>query len=179
MARGSLKVYGPANEPKKQYMVYEDNQDEWNPALDQEMAAAMLKNYCEHVPAKFLPDFYETIKTEFGNDYGKYIKFVYSQSKLLKKGQKFYQNEKTLKDPGVLLGISLLINYRAILADLSNKTEEIDAEEKKLCEAKVQMEMDLPHYSDANSTMRLSYGQVGGYMIGGFNSNYYTLKQTI
>lgn len=79
-------------------MVYEDNQDEWNPALDQEMAAAMLKNYCEHVPAKFLPDFYETIKTEFGNDYEKYTKFVYSHSKLLKKGQKFYQNEKTLKD---------------------------------------------------------------------------------
>ena len=110
----------------------------------------MLKNYCEHVPAKFLPDFYETIKTKFGNDYEKYTKWLYSHSKLLKKGQKFYQNEKTLKDPGVMLGVGLLMNYRAILADLSNKTEEIDAEEKKLCEAKVQMEMDLPHYSDAN-----------------------------
>lgn len=179
MARGALKVYGPANEPKKQYMLYEDNQDEWNPALDQEMAAAMLKNYGEHVPAKFLPDFYEIIKTKFGNDYEKYTKWLYSHSKLLKKGQKFYQNEKTLKDPGVMLGVGLLMNYRAILADLSNKTEEIDAEEKKLCEAKVQMEMDLPHYSDANSTMRLSYGQVGGYMIGGFNSNYYTTAESI
>ena len=41
------------------------------------------------------------------------------------------------------------------------------------------MEMDLPHYSDANFTMRLSYGQVGGYMIGGFNSGYYTTAESI
>lgn len=41
------------------------------------------------------------------------------------------------------------------------------------------MEMDMPHYSDANFTMRLSYGQVGGYMIGGFNSGYYTTAESI
>ena len=45
-------------------------------------------------------------------------------------------------------------------------SEAIGAQEKKLTEAKLQMEMDLPHYSDANFTMRLSYGQVGGYKIG-------------
>ena len=39
--------------------------------------------------------------------------------------------------------------------------------------------MDMPHYSDANFTMRLSYGQVGGYQLGAWDSNYYTTAESI
>ena len=41
------------------------------------------------------------------------------------------------------------------------------------------MEMDQPHYSDANFTMRLSYGQVGGYDLAGKPSGYYTTAESI
>ena len=41
------------------------------------------------------------------------------------------------------------------------------------------MEEDLPHYSDANFTLRLSYGQVGGYDLGGQPSGYYTTAESI
>ena len=41
------------------------------------------------------------------------------------------------------------------------------------------MEQDMPHYSDANFTMRLSYGQIGGFDLGGKNSGYYTTAQSI
>ena len=75
--------------------------------------------------------------------------------------------------------MQLIVAYQGILKDLTGKSDSIDNEEKKLCEAKVQMEMDMPHYSDANFTMRLSYGQVGGYMIGNFDSNYYTTAESI
>ena len=179
LSRGAIELQGPKGDPKKQYMQFKDNSDEWNLALDKEMTAAMLKNYAGHVPARYLPDFYKTIKDKFGNDYKKYTDWVYANSKLLTKGHKFYNDEKNLKDPGIQLGVQLIMVYQAIKADLSEKEESIENEEKKLCEAKVQMEMDMPHYSDANFTMRLSYGQVGGYMIGGFNSNYYTTAESI
>ena len=179
LSRGAIELQGPKDDPKKQYMQFKDNSDEWNLALDKEMTAAMLKNYAGHVPARYLPDFYKTIKDKFGNNYKKYTDWVYANSKLLTKGHKFYNDEKNLKDPGIQLGIQLIMVYQAIMADLSEKEESIENEEKKLCEAKVQMEMDMPHYSDANFTMRLSYGQVGGYMIGGFNSNYYTTAESI
>lgn len=179
LSRGAIELQGPKGDPKKQYMQFKDNSDEWNLALDKEMTAAMLKNYAGHVPARYLPDFYKTIKDKFGNDYKKYTDWVYANSKLLTKGHKFYNDEKNLKDPGIQLGVQLIMVYQAIMADLSEKEESIESEEKKLCEAKVQMEMDMPHYSDANFTMRLSYGQVGGYMIGGFNSNYYTTAESI
>lgn len=179
LSRGAIELQGPKGDPKKQYMQFKDNSDEWNLALDKEMTAAMLKNYAGYVPVRYLPDFYKTIKDKFGNDYKKYTDWVYANSKLLTKGHKFYNDEKNLKDPGIQLGVQLIMVYQAIMADLSEKEESIENEEKKLCEAKVQMEMDMPHYSDANFTMRLSYGQVGGYMIGGFNSNYYTTAESI
>lgn len=179
LSRGAIELQGPKDDPKKQYMQFKDNSDEWNLALDKEMTAAMLKNYAGHVPARYLPDFYKTIKDKFGNNYKKYTDWVYANSKLLTKGHEFYNDEKNLKDPGIQLGVQLIMVYQAIMADLSEKEESIESEEKKLCEAKVQMEMDMPHYSDANFTMRLSYGQVGGYMIGGFNSNYYTTAESI
>ena len=179
LSRGAIELQGPKGDPKKQYMQFKDNSDEWNLALDKEMTAAMLKNYAGHVPAMYLPDFYKIIKDKFGNDYKKYTDWVYANSKLLTKGHKFYNDEKNLKDPGIQLGVQLIMVYQAIMADLSEKEESIENEEKKLCEVKVQMEMDMPHYSDANFTMRLSYGQVGGYMIGGFNSNYYTTAESI
>ena len=179
ITRGAIEPQGPENDPKGQYILFKDNSNDWNLALDKEMTAAMLKNYAEHVPAKYLPDVYSTIKKSFGNDYKKYTEWLYAKSKLMEKDHKFYNDDKTLKDPGVQLGLQLIVAYQGILKDLTGKSDSIDNEEKKLCEAKVQMEMDMPHYSDANFTMRLSYGQVGGYMIGNFDSNYYTTAESI
>ena len=179
ITRGAIEPQEPENDPKGQYILFKDNSNDWNLALDKEITAAMLKNYAEHVPAQYLPEAYNEIKTKFGNNYKKYVDWLYSKSMLLVKGHKFYNDEKTLEDPGILLGVQLVMVYQKVLADYATKEEAIANEEKKLCEAKVQMEMDMPHYSDANFTMRLSYGQVGGYMLGGFDSNYYTAAESI
>ena len=179
ITRGAIEPQGPENDPKGQYILFKNNSNDWNLALDKEMTAAMLKNYAEHVPAQYLPEAYNEIKTKFGNNYKKYVDWLYSKSMLLVKGHKFYNDEKTLEDPGILLGVQLVMVYQKVLADYATKEDAIANEEKKLCEAKVQMEMDMPHYSDANFTMRLSYGQVGGYMLGGFDSNYYTAAESI
>ena len=179
ITRGAIEPQGPENDPKGQYILFKDNSNDWNLALDKEMTAAMLKNYAEHVPAQYLSEAYNEIKTKFGNNYKKYVDWLYSKSMLLVKGHKFYNDEKTLEDPGILLGVQLVMVYQKVLADYATKEDAIANEEKKLCEAKVQMEMDMPHYSDANFTMRLSYGQVGGYMLGGFDSNYYTAAESI
>ena len=51
--------------------------------------------------------------------------------------------------------------------------------ERYLCAAKLRMEEDMPNYSDANFTMRLSYGQVGEYLLAGQPSGYYTTAESI
>ena len=179
ITRGAIEPQGDKDDSAKQYMQFKDNSSDWNIALDKEMTAAMLKNYAAHVPAQYLPEEFKLIKTKFGNNYKKYTDWLYSKSNLLTKDYKFFNNEKTFEDPGIQLGIQLVMVYQEVMTSYAEKLAAIEQEEKKLCEAKVQMEMDMPHYSDANFTMRMSYGQVGGYMIGGFDSNYYTTAESI
>ena len=179
LSRG-MEVKGPEAKPKKQYIEFEDNSDAWDEALDREVFAALLKNYKEHVDARYLPDFYNTIHNKFHDNYTAYVDFLYKKSQIMKKGRKLYINKKSYaKDPGVKFGIDLIESLGELRANLVQTYDSIDLQERYLCAAKLRMEEDLPHYSDANFTMRLSYGQVGGYDLAGQPSGYYTTAESI
>ena len=166
---------GKAAKKGKSTYVFEDNSAEWDAALDKDVQAALIDNFRKYVSADQLPAFYKTIEEKFGGDSRKYVDWLYSTSVVMKSGKKIKLNEKALaKDPGYQYGkqINEMMNKcRSLLMPLR---EEIAEQEKYLCDAKVRMEQELPHYSDANFTMRLSYGQVGGYLLGGNPSGYYT-----
>ncbi len=178
-AKNGVKLQGPANQPEKQFAVFDDNSSEWNLELDKELTAAMFKNYAEQVPGEYQPNFLKEIKTKWHGDYQKYVNRLYKKSKLLNKGTKFYHNKAGMKDPGVRVGAELTNLYHKIVRQVLPLIEDIDEQEKRLCQAKVEMEMNKPHYSDANFTMRLSYGQVGGYQLGNTLSDYYTASESI
>ena len=106
--------------------------------------------------------------------------YLYKKSQIMKKGRKIYVNKKSYqKDPGVLFGIDLIESLGELRANLIQTYDSIDLQERYLCAAKLRMEEDLPHYSDANFTMRLSYGQVGGFELAGEPSGYYTTAESI
>lgn len=175
-----MEVKGPKDNPKKQYVEFADNSDEWDEALDKEVMAALLKNYAEQVDASQLPDFYKTINGKFKGDYKKYVDYLYGKSMIMKKGEKIYFNKKSYKkDLGVQYGIDLIDFIQKIGEMTKPLDDSIAIQERYLCDAKLRMEQDLPHYSDANFTMRLSYGQVGGYELGGKPSGYYTTAESI
>ena len=180
MLSNGMEVKGPKDNPKKQYVEFADNSEEWDEALDKEVMAALLKNFAEQVDPSELPDFYKTIKKKFKGDYTKYVDYLYSKSVIMKKGEKIYFNSKSYKkDPGVQYGIDLIEALGALREELIPVNDEIEMQERYLCDAKLRMEQDLPLYSDANFTMRLSYGQVGGYELGGKPSGYYTTAESI
>ena len=180
MQTGGMEVKGPENKPAKQYLQFKDNSNEWDEATDKEVFAAMLKNYKEQVDKKYLPKFYTTIHDKFGGDYAKYVDYLYKNSLLMKKGAKLYFHKKNYKnDPGVQLGNDLMNVLADLREDLAKVNDSIDVQERYLCDAKVRMEQDMPHYSDANFTMRLSYGQVGGFDLGGKDSGYYTTAESL
>ena len=175
-----MQIQGPENNRKKQYICFKDNSDTWDAALDKEVQATLLKNYREHVPAKYLPKFYATIDKKFGGDYKKYVDYLWKNSQLMKNGKKIYVNQKSyMKDPGVQYGLDLTELIGRYYNDIIKLEDSISTQERYLCDAKVRMEEDMPHYSDANFTMRLSYGQVGGFTIGNQKTNYYTDASSI
>ena len=159
MTRRALRVHnkpiinGKDGKPKSYYIEFKDNSDTWDEATDREILAALLKHYREQVEIKYQPDFYNVIDHDFKGNYQKFVDHIYKKSKLMKNDKKIYINKRSYqKDPG---------------------------QERYLCAAKLRMEEDLPNYSDANFTMRLSYGQVGEYLLGGQPSGYYTEASSI
>ena len=179
-AHNGSEVKGPENKKSKQYIEFADNSSEWDEALDKEVYAVLLKNYREQVDAKYLPDFYKTIDSRFGGDCAKYVDYLYANSMLMKSGKKIYINKKSFsKDLGVQMGLDIMSMYASLGEPLTASVDSIDVQEKYLCAAKIRMEEDMPHYSDANFTMRLSYGQVGGFMLNGKPSGYYTTAESM
>lgn len=69
--------------------------------------------------------------------------------------------------------------YSKIYDDLQEYRRRIQEQEKYLTAAILRMEEDNPHYSDANFTLRLTYGQVGEYLLDGQPSGYYTDAESI
>ena len=179
-ASGLIAVKNPEAKAEKQYVMFDDNSDTWDAALDREVMAALLKNYAEQVDKADLPEFYNDINTKWGGDYQKFTDYLWTNSILMKKKAKIFVNsDKVKNDPAVKYGEQLLTVMKNLHKKLAESMDEIDEQERLLCEAKVRMEQDMPHYSDANFTMRLSYGQVGGYLLDGKPSGYYTTAESI
>ena len=177
---GMVELKGPEDNLKKQYFEFPDNSEEWDEALDKEVLAVLLKNYREHVDAKYLPEFFQTIDRKFKGNYKAYVDHLFKKSLLMKKGAKIYPAKKSFqKDLGVQMGIDLATLMGQLRGEMSESSVEIDKQEKYLCAAKLRMEEDLPHYSDANFSMRMSYGQVKEYLLGGKPSGWYTTAESL
>ena len=177
---GRMEVKGPEDKPKKQYIEFRDNTSEWDLDTDCEILGALLKNYRQQASSDYIPDFYKTIDSRFGGDCQRYARYLYEHSVLMRSGKPIYINQKEYtRDLGLDYGIDmygLLIKLYTLLASFDDA---IGEQEKLLCAAKLRMEQDMPNYSDANFTLRISYGQVGGYTLGGQPSGYFTEAQSM
>ncbi|MDE6688659.1 MAG: S46 family peptidase [Prevotella sp.] len=172
----------PKGHGKRQHITFKDNSDAWDYDTDREILGAMLKNYREQISqmpngkSQYLPAFYtEIIDKKFSGDCQAYADYLYQHSKLLKKKTRLYPMKKAfMKDPGVSYGFDLTDVMNDLRLKMGQMADSISQLERYLCAAKLRMEEDLPHYSDANFTMRLSYGQVKEYNLGGLPSGYQT-----
>ena len=175
-----MKVQGPENKAKKQYFTFNDNSKEWDVATDCELLSALIRNYRQQVDSEYLPDFYQTIDKKFHGDYVAYVNALYNKSVLMKSDKPIYFNKKSYnKDLGVQYGLSISELLAKINADLGKFSNDIAEQEKLLCAAVLRMEQDMPNYSDANFTLRMTYGQIGEYTLGGRPSGYYTTARSL
>ena len=173
-------IKGPKDKPQKQYFTFDDNSKEWDEATDCELLSTLIRNYRLQVDKDYLPDFYQTIDQQFHGDYAAYVKALYKKSVLMKSGKPIYFNKKNYnKDLGVKYGLSISEIMAKINADRRQLSYDIAEQEKLLCDAVLRMEMDMPNYSDANFTMRMTYGQIGEYTLGGRPSGYYTTARSL
>ena len=128
---------------------------------DRRIFAAMLRNYCEHVPSPdYLPELYVAIDSLLAGNYEVFADRIYSSSAFTSPDQlKTHATmEELSSDPMIAVAMDLItVLYKTLRNDNSEELE------RQLGDALREMNRDKEYYPDANFTLRMSYGQVQGY----------------
>lgn len=142
---------------------------DYEPSLDQKVLAAMLKVAKERVSPEFLPDIYKRIDKKYKGNYEKYAADLFKKTALLSydnivkmlKDPKEYK--KLGKDPAAELSLSVLVSIFDLQQLVGGHLYNIYKGERLYFAGLKEMHPEKALSSDANFTMRVSYGSVGGY----------------
>lgn len=142
---------------------------------EQDLLARTAELFYKDVPQSQQPNIYQRMifKQFGGNDWDKvfadYAKYIMANTFLLddKKFESFVANPQraTLEaDPAIQYAYSFVDNYQQhYQSKYADFTTSRDALAKQYISGLMQMNKDKAFYPDANSTMRVTYGSVGGY----------------
>ena len=156
---------------------------DYDAKLDETTMAALLKNYREQVTERrYWPDCYTTIDSLYGGDEAAYAHDVFAKTICTDlEGVDKLLADSTLRDTD--LGLLYAQGIPTKMQEISGKSREastiIDFNEHMLTQALLEMDQETPHYSDANFTMRLSYGYIQDYTANGTHHQYYTNAQSL
>ena len=163
--------------------IYKD----YYPAVDQPTMVAMLDIYKKSVDADALPEFYKVINKNFKGDFTKYAKYIFDKSDFttLDKITKAIKSKKVdfAKDPAIIFANEVRQTMDHIRSDDYLRSTDKIKDAERLFENGIKemaAESGKPMYPDANSTMRLTFGKVGGYNpADAVSYNYYTTTKGI
>jgi len=153
--------------------------------IDRELFASMIKVYAENVDKKLQSDYFKAEAEKYAYDYERWASDIFEQSvfadevKLKKALTNFSAKKakKIMKDPAYLLYAEVTTTYsNQIKTSGSPLNERVNALMRKYMQAQRLMQPDKDFYPDANSTLRVAYGNVKGYAPR--DGVYYTYKTT-
>lgn len=143
---------------------------DYEPSLDKKTMVRMMELCAKRVPAQYQPEIFPSIMKKYKGDFAKYVDHVFAKTKLTSLAgiEKELSSKggikKLQKDPAVELSNSVMMAYYALQQDLSGYAYDIEKGERLFLAGLMQMYPDRIFYSDANFTMRLSYGSIKGYI---------------
>lgn len=153
---------------------------DYNFETDKKLFTAGLKLYKENVNPTHISDVLVQMLEEYNQDYEKLVDYIYENSIFAtpENFEKFLNDptlEKLENDPAYrLVQPTLEIIYK-LREEYKPYQAEVRKQNKLFIEGLLEMNSGKDIYPDANSTMRLSYGTVGGYSPkDAVQYNYYT-----
>ena len=156
---------------------------DYDARLDEATMAALLDNYRQQVTdAKCHPACYQVIDSLYGGDCAAYARDLFARTICKDTGcVSRLLADSTLRetDPALLYADALPDKIMELVGEQKEHNNIIHYNERLLTQALLEMEQDEPHYSDANFTMRLSYGFVQDYTSHGTHYDYYTNAQSL
>lgn len=136
--------------------------------VDRAVAKAILPALAKALNADELPDFYNTIRNEFKDDYDAYVDNLYDNSILSNRSNldKFLK-KPTVKaierDPATAYSRSKNLKIQELGKAHGEQNNGLDLLHKAYIRGLGEMKQPMPSYPDANFTIRLTYGNVKAY----------------
>lgn len=166
--------------------VFEEiHNKDYDHEVDRKVAKVLLPLYAEMVPAEQRPSIYQFIEEKYKGDYSRFVDDMYNKSIFANKANL----EKFMKKPTVkAIDNDLALMYCQSkydkLNELGGQLKSMDNELALLHKTYIrglgEMKLPVPSYSDANFTLRLTYGNVKPYdPKDGVHFNYYTTTKGI
>lgn len=137
--------------------------------IDQRIFAAMIRAYSNDIPKSKQADGFKNLVGKYGNDFEKmassvYTKTVFADKEKAKKMIEAPNVKKLEKDPIYAILKSVMNHYLDnIKPKIEKETESLTRSERLFVKGLRAMNQDKVYAPDANSTMRVSYGQVENY----------------
>ena len=141
---------------------------DYSVTTDKKVFIALVNMYYQDVPKEFDPDFYNIIQKKFKGSVEKFADYFYKKSIFVDQN-KFNAflakpNKKVLKkDPAYIMMKSVINKYREIYGESNKYNMQLNKGQRLFEAGLMAMDSTKAFYPDANSTMRLTYGKVGGY----------------
>ena len=141
---------------------------DYDSETDMKVAGALMKLYAENNETKFHPEFFNEVQKKYKGDFEKYAVKMFDKSIFDIKDEllTFLENPslKVLKkDMAFLAAGDIFAKLREIGEEAGKTTEDLVTGRRLFVAGLMEMGKDKNFYPDANSTMRLTYGQVLDY----------------
>ena len=169
------EIENPENTRKAMADWYKD----YNAPTDRKVAKRMLQIARENMKTR--PSFYtEIVDKEFGGDTDAYVDYLYDNSLFVSEESVMaliddFSAEKVAADPAVALGKSVLALYSELAIARRASAEQLAEGHRKYVAGLMLQNPDKAWASDANFTIRLTYGRVLPYNpADGIRYNHYT-----
>ena len=130
--------------------------------LDRKVAKRMFAIAKENMDPKYLPSIYaEVIDTQFGGNIDQYVDWLYNNSAFysLEKAKNL-SDEARKEDPAYVLAQSVIKSYNSLVPEYQALSPRYNEAHRLYVDGRMKMEPQKAWYSDANFTIRLTYGQV-------------------
>ncbi len=141
---------------------------DFDAALDKDATVALIQICMKELDPAYHPPFFSVIKKKYKGNVARYVEkelaksSVYELDKfvpLIEKG-----SLKDLeKDPLIIIGAQISDVYTKINDELGKLEETLARNNRLFVEGLMKMKPEQSFYPDANSTLRLTFGTVGGY----------------
>jgi hypothetical protein len=141
----------------------------YEPELDRKVLAGVMRIVKDSVDKEYLPDIFQKIDKKYKGNYERYAADVFRKTalisqegveKMLKEPKRY---RKLLKDAAAELSLSAMLSIYELQGLQGAAKDTITKGERLYYAALREMYPERLLPSNANSTMRMSYGSIGGY----------------